>query len=248
MATFTRVQHNFMPTTSTTGTSATATTSSGVTTGNLLVVTVAVGTNVGTVTPPSGWAQAGPTESVTSELQLQMYYLVVSTGGGTSFAFSWSGSHSFGWTIDEWNSSTGWAASPVDSSAGGVHTSQSTAVSCGSPAATVDASELWYGVLAWASSGQTLSGVTSGWTTGDSAIFTSNNTQTAYYQQATATGTPSLAATLSASEYNAGVVATFIPGTGTSPRRIVDMSARKPLLAAGAKGPAAGAFARLGDR
>jgi hypothetical protein len=216
VATLTRVQHNSMATTSTTAASLTATLGSGVTSGNLLVATIIVGTNVGTITPPSSWAQAGPTETVTGSLQAQIFYLVVGTGGATSFAFSWSGSHSFGWTIDEWSSSTGWQASPVDSSAGAVHTSASTAVNCGSPATTTQASELWYGVLSWANSGQSLSGITSGWTTGDTATFTGQNTQTGFYQAATTTGTPSLAATISASTVNAGVVATFMPVAGTT--------------------------------
>jgi hypothetical protein len=234
VAIFTRVQHNFMATTSTSATGATATLGTGVTAGNLLVATIVVGTNV-TITPPSGWAQAGPTETVTSELQTQIYYLTVSSGGATSWAWSWGATaHSFGWTIDEWNSSTGWNASPVDSSAGAAETSQVTAVNCGSPAATTQASELWYGVLSWANSGQTLSGITASWTTGDSAVFTSNNTQTGFYQTVSATGTPSLAATISASEYNAGVVATFMPAAGTSTPVFP-----RPLIPPGRLSPAA---------
>lgn len=210
----TRVQHNSMTTTGTTGSSFSATLGSGVTAGNLLVATVTLGTNL-TVTPPAGWTQAGPTEVVAGSLQQQLWYLVVASGGATSWTWSWTGSHSFGWTIDEWNSSTGWPASPVDSSAGAVHSTASTAVNCGSPAATAQASELWYGVLSWANSGQTLSGVTAGWTTGDSAVFTGQNTSTGFYQAAAATGTPSLAATISASTVNAGVVATFTPAAGS---------------------------------
>jgi len=217
MPTLTRVQHNYMPTRGTTATSLTATLSSGVTSGNLLVATITVGTNVGTVTPPSGWQQAGPTESVTSYLQQQIWYLVVGTGGATSFVFSWSGSHSFGWTIDEWNSSTGWLASPVDITSGNVHSTPATGVDCGSPGSTSQAVELWYGVLSWANSGQSLSGVTSGWTTGDTAIFTSNNTNTSFYQITSSSGVPSLAATISSSQPNAGVVATFQPAGGSVP-------------------------------
>jgi hypothetical protein len=215
VATLTRVQHN-TANGSTTAASLTATLGTGVTSGNLLVATIIVGTNVGTVTPPSGWAQAGPTETVTGSLQAQIYYLVVGTGGATSFVFSWTGSHSFGWTIDEWNSSSGWQVSPVDSSAGATHTTASTAVNCGSPSATTQASELWLGVLSWANSGQTLSGVTSGWTTGDTSTFSGQNTQTSFFQIATSTGTPTLAATISASTVNGGVVATFMPVAGTT--------------------------------
>jgi hypothetical protein len=243
MATFTRVQHNSMTTTGVTAAGFAATLGSGVASGNLLVASVVIGTNL-TVTPPSGWLQAGPTEAVTSSLMAQLYYLIPSSGGATSFSWSWTGSHSFGWTIDEWNSSTGWLPSPSDSSAGAVHSTANAAVNCGSPAATAQASELWCGVLAWANSGQTLSSITAGWTTGDSAIFTANNTQTSFFKQATTTGTPTLAATISASEINAGVVATFIPGTGVTPRRIVDMAARRPLTVPTRRSARVGAFAR----
>lgn len=214
MATLTRVQHNSMTTTSTTAASLTATLGTGVTSGNLLVATIVLGTTI-TVTPPAGWTQAGPTEA-TSGAQAQIYYLIVSSGGATTWTWTWTGTHSFGWTVEEWNSSSGWQVSPVDSSAGAVHTSASTAVSCGTPSATTQASELWLGVLSWANSGQTLSGVTGGWTTGDTATFTSQNTQTSFFQNATTTGTPSLAATISASTINAGVVATFMPVAGTT--------------------------------
>jgi hypothetical protein len=212
MATFIRVQHNFMTTTNTAAASFAATLGSGVTAGNLLVATVTIGTNL-TLTAPSGWAVAGPVETVSGSLQTQIYYLIDNAGGDTSWTWSWTGSHSFGWTIDEWNSSTGWHVSPVDSSAGAASSGGSTAVNCGSPAATTQASELWYGVLSWANNGQTLSGITPGtWTTGDTAIFSSNNnTNTSFYQTVSTTGTPSLAATISASEINAGVVATFMP-------------------------------------
>jgi hypothetical protein len=213
--TIARVQHNSMTTTGTAGSSFAATLGSGVTAGNLLVATVTLGTNL-TVTPPAGWTQAGPTETVSGSLQQQVWYLVVASGGATSWTWSWTGSHSFGWTVDEWNSPTGWPASPVDSSAGAVHSTASTAVNCGTPAATAHALELWYGVLSWADSGQTLSGITGGWTTGDTAVFTGNNTSTGFYQVAAATGTPSLAATISASRVNAGVVATFTPAAGTT--------------------------------
>lgn len=213
MATLTRVQHNSTNPV-TTAASLTATLGSGVTSGNLLVATITVGSNVGTVTPPASWAQAGPAETNGTSLQTQIFYLVAGAGGATSFVFSWTGTHSFGWTIDEWNSSTGWQPSPVDSSAGATATSAS--VSCGFPAATAQASELWYGVLSWAGSGQTLSGITGGWTTGDTSAFSGNNTNTGFYQIAAAAGTPALAATISASEINAGVVATFIPAPVTA--------------------------------
>lgn len=207
-ATLTRVQHNSANPGST-ATSLTATLGSGVTSGNLLVATIVVGTNVGTVTPPAGWVQAGPTETVTSFNQTQIFYLIVGTGGATSFVFSWTGSHSFGWTIEEWNSSTGWPASPVDVTSGTTNTG--TTVGCGSPATTAQASELWVGVLSWANSGLTLSGITSGWTQGDTSTFSGNNTQTAFYQTRSGTGTPTLNATISGggTSGNAGVVATF---------------------------------------
>jgi hypothetical protein len=206
-----------MTTTSTTATNFNTTLGAGDTVGNLLVVTIVLGTNGLTLTAPSGWVQAGSSEVVSGSLDTRIYYLVVSSGSVTSFNWSFGATaHSFGWTIDEWNSSSGWQASPVDSTAGAVHTSPSTAVNCGTPSATTQASELWLGVLSWANSGQTLSGVTGGWSTGDTATFTGQNTQTAFFQIATTTGTPSLAATISASTVNAGVVATFMPVAGTT--------------------------------
>jgi hypothetical protein len=208
--TLSQVQHKSMTTTATTATNFNTAFTAGDTVGNLLVATIVLGTNGLTLTPPAGWAQAGPSEVVTGSLDTRIYFLVVATGGVSTFNWSFGATaHSFGWTIDEWNSTTGWLASPVDSSAGAVHTTAATAIGAGTPAATVQASELWYGVLAWANSGQTLTGVTAGWTTGDSAIFTANNTNTAFFQNRTTTGTPTLAATLSAAETNAGVVATF---------------------------------------
>lgn len=246
MATLTRVQHNHMATTATTAASMTATLGTGVTAGNLLVATITLGTNGLTVTPPAGWTQAGPTESVAGTLDQRIYYLVVGTGGATSFTWSWSGSHSFGWTIEEWSSSSGWPASPVDVTSGGVHASASTAVNCGSPAATAQASELWIGVLSWGDSGETLSGVTAGWTTGDSAIFTANNTSTAFYKNATSTGTPSLAATLSAAVANAGVVATFKPNSGTTHSGTASLAGVGQMTATGTGGLHEGAASMTG--
>jgi hypothetical protein len=188
----------------------------GLTTGDLVVAEITTRGGSTTVTPPSGWAQAGPAPSYPGTIDTQLYYTVVSSGqaGQTSWNFSLSSSQAWAYTVREWNSSTGWNSSPLDASASAVSgngsgSGQSTTVSTGNTGTTAQASELWVGALGWDSQGQSESGLTSGWTQGAFGSAGGTISDREAYEVATTTGTAHVQETLSAAEYSTGVVATF---------------------------------------
>jgi hypothetical protein len=197
------------------GTSFTVSATSGVTAGDLLVVTDSFGNNVA-VTPPSGWTQAGPTEDIAGNAQAQIFYTEVTptTAGQTSWMFALASTHSISWTFREWSSPSGWASSPVDATSGA--TGDSSTVGAGSPGSTEQASELWVADFAYASGpvGETLA---SGWTSGGEAYDASNNTGREAYKIASTTGAPSATLNLASALDWAGVVATFKTGSTGSP-------------------------------
>lgn len=202
--------------------SLTVTLPSGITAGNLVVACLSVGNSGVTITPPSGFTQAGPTESLPGALQAQIFCLVTGSGqaGTTSFAFALSSAHSVAVTIREWNADTGWAASPADATSGAT-ASSSTTIDAGTTLGTAQASELAVAALAWNSGGETESGLTGGWTSGQLGRSTTNNSVREAYSTLTSVGTPHAQETLSVAWSTAGVIATFgsaIPVTPTATR------------------------------
>jgi cellulose 1,4-beta-cellobiosidase len=145
-----------------------------------------------------------------------MYYTVAGSGqaGQTSWNFGLSSSQAWAYTVREWNSSTGWNSSPVETSASAVSgngNGQSTTLSTGTTSTTTQFPELWVGALGWDSQGQSESGLTWGWTQGalGSAGGTISNREA--YGVANGIGGAYVNETLSAAEYSTGVVATFEP-------------------------------------
>ncbi len=216
--TITRVQGNAVASSGAV-TSQAGTLSTGVAQGNLLVAAVTTGAIGNAVTPPSGWAQAvfnQPSSPANDESGL--WYLVVDAGhaGGTSWTFSFGSSHNVYIIIEEWSSSTGWSASPVDQTAVGNTAgtaTTSTTPTTGTTSTTTQASELWVATLAYSGGVQTESSITSGWTKDLETHDGSNNhTATMLYQIASSTGTASCSYTVGTPEHWAGAVATFKPG------------------------------------
>lgn len=199
-------------------TSQAVTLSSGITQGNLAVASVACGSNVTTITGPSGWTQAVINQPAGSNatIETSIWSMVVPAGhaGETSWTWNFSASHSVYICIEEWNSTTGWMASPVDQTVQGDTSGSpttSTTPSSGTTSTTLEATELWIASIAYKGSAQSESSITSGWTKDLEATLASNNTMTMLYQVASSTGTAGCQYTIGTAQYWAGCVATFKP-------------------------------------
>jgi hypothetical protein len=217
--TITRVQGNSVNSSGSVSSQA-VTLPSGVTLGNLIVASVATGSNNTTFTGPSGWTQAviNQPAGASATIETSIWYLVVAAGqvGQTSFTWTLSASHSAYICISEWSSTTGWQASPVDvavvGDTAGSPTTATTIVS-GTTSATAQASELWIASLAYKGSAQSETSITSGWTKDLESTLASNNTMTMLYQVASATGAAACQYSIGSAQFWAGVVATFMPAS-----------------------------------
>jgi Glycosyl hydrolase family 12 len=184
----------------------------GVTLGNLVVVCITAHGSGLTVTPPSGWAQAGSGNSLSGTLQTQIFYLVVGSGqvGETSFAFVYSSSVTQAATIREWNSTTGWKASPVDKTTTNSAFGSGT-ISSGSSGTTTQGTELAVGALSWGNSGQAESALTAGYTSGNLADSSGSCSIREVYQVLSVPGAQAVQETVSGSQNTIGFLATFEP-------------------------------------
>ena len=161
--TYTLVQSNQVNNSSAVSSQA-ITLSSGIKLNNLVVACVEVGSNVTTVTAPSGWTQAVINQPAGSNATIQtaIWYLVVGSAqaGQTSWTFNLSAAHTVGITISEWNSSTGWLLpGPLDQVARGdivAVPATSAWVGSGTTPLTRHNDELWVASLAFKGSDQTL--------------------------------------------------------------------------------------------
>jgi hypothetical protein len=228
--TITRVQGH--ATVSAAATSLAGTLPSGVTQGNLLVATVSSGNNTVTFTGPSLWTQAtiNQPSGGSATLDTSIWWTVVSAGqaGATSWTWTLSSSHNPYICIEEWHSTTGWLASPVDVTANGDTgtPAQITTITSGTTATTAQASELWIASLMYNAGAQTESSITSGWTKDlEITDSTPNHTVTMLYNIASATGTASCSYTIGTAEYWCGCVATFKPVAVTTTTRTVPATA-----------------------
>jgi hypothetical protein len=196
------------------------TVSSGVTLGNLVVCEVLGNQTGATITPPSArWARAGPQESASNQLT-GIYWLVVGASDAGATSFTWTSSAACLWaiTIREWNSSTGWQASPVDQVIGTSTTTNSTTVATGTTPATTQAAELAVALLSWLDNSYTESGLSAGWTQGVKAGGgTLSPAVREAYQVLSATGTQACQETLSTAAQNTGVLVTFMPAAAAGP-------------------------------
>lgn len=205
-------------------TSQAITLSTGITQGNFVVATVATGNNATTFTGPSGWTQVVINQPAGSSatIETSIWYLVVSAGqaGQTSWTWTLSASHTAYICIEEWSSTSGWLASPLDQTAQGDTSgtpTTSTTIQSGATATTAQASELWIASLAYKNSAQSESSITSGWTKDLEATLANNNTMTMLYQVVSATGAASCQYSITTGQYWAGVVATFMTAAASTP-------------------------------
>ena len=166
-----RVQGNQANSPNSTSTSLAVTLSSGITQGNLVVAAVACGNNATTITGPSGWTQAiiNQPAGANALIETSIWYMVVPSGhaGETSWTWNFASAHSLFICIEEWSSTTGWMANPVDQTVQGDTSgspTQSTTPASGTTSATLEAVELWIGSIAYKGSAQSESSITSGWT------------------------------------------------------------------------------------
>jgi hypothetical protein len=187
---------------------------SSVTVGDLLVADVTTRGGSTTITPPSGWAQAGSLETYPGTIDTGIFYEVAS-GSQSSISFALSSSEAWAVTLREWDSSTGWQSAPLDVTAGD-STGNSATLDSGTTGTTAQGSELVVGALGWNSAGQSESGLTSGFTSGQLGSAGGTISLREAYQVTDATGTFDAQKTLSAAEWNASKIAAFLPAQ-TSP-------------------------------
>jgi hypothetical protein len=230
--TITRVQGHAV--TSAAATSLAGTLTTGVTSGNLLVAAVSCGSNTTTFTGPTGWTQAtiNQPSGVSDTQETSIWWAIVGSGGlsagSTSWTWTLSASHNPYICIEEWNSTTGWVASPVDKTANGETGTPATAttVVSGTTATTAQASELWVASLMYAGGAQTESSITSGWTKDLETTDGSNNhTVTMLYDVASSTGAAACQYTIGTAEFWCGCVTTFLPVVVTTSSRTIPTTA-----------------------
>lgn len=234
-------------------TSQAVTLGSGVTAGNLLVAAVTVGSNSTSITGPTGWTQAVINNPAggSALVDASIWWAIVGVGGvsagGTSWTWTFGASHTVYMCIEEWNSTTGWMASPVDQTAqgdtAGTPVTATTIVS-GTTSTTLEASELWIASLAYKGSAQTESSITAGWTKDLESTIASNTTMTMLYQIASSTGAAACQYTISSAQFWAGAVATFKPTIS----RIIPATAALQSLSNGRTIPATAALQSTNSR
>jgi hypothetical protein len=212
------VQSNQANSPNSTSTTQAVTLGSGITQGNLVVAAVACGNNATTITGPSGWTQAiiNQPAGASALIETSIWYMVVTGGhaGETSWTWTFASAHSLFVCIEEWSSTTGWMASPVDQTVQGDTAGSpttSTTPASGTTSTTLEAVELWIGSIAYKGSAQSETSITSGWTKDVESTLAAANTMTMLYQVAAATGTAGVQYTIGSGQFWAGVAATFKP-------------------------------------
>jgi len=194
----------------------------GVTQGNLLVLSIACGNNATTFTPPdASWTQAAFNQPAGSNatIETSIWYLVVDAthAGATFWTWTLSASHTVYIGIEEWNATNGWPASPLDKTALGDTAGtpvQATTITSGTTATTTQGEELWIASLAYKGSVQSESGITAGWTKDVEATLSGQNTMAMLSQVVSATGAAACQFTIGSAAYWAGCVATFKDSSG----------------------------------
>jgi hypothetical protein len=197
-------------------TTVTVTLPNGITEGNLVIATVTFGGNdETTITGPAGWSsdvinKPGGTNAITAAI----FSLLVDAGhaGQTSFQFTADTSHTWYVTITEWNSQTGWQATPLDQTAvGQTGTSAATVIVSGTTAATAQDNELQVANLAYKGSEQPESSITVNWNRDREVTLAANNTSTELFNKQNAAGTASCQYTIGSAQFWAGAIATYKP-------------------------------------
>lgn len=217
MATFTRVQSKGVSQGG--GASISATLTSGVTTGNLLVACLASDSQPQTWSvSPGTWSTAINFLDSTNGHQLGIFYILVTAGlsGTTSFTFSTTvSSNSLFVALAEWNSSTGWLDSPLDKTSSTAASASGTTVSTGTTATTSQASELAIACTTYPAAAVTESALTSGWTFGIEQSIGGDIVERELYASLTTAVAASASYTLASGKtQRSGCIATFMPSSG----------------------------------
>lgn len=218
-ATFTIVQHQATAANGT-ATSLAATLPSGVKLGNLLIATVDEGSNLGTISAPSGWSSAYNTLGAAQPVGSAIFYKLVdaSTAGQTSWTFTLSQAHSVTASVMEVNASNGWVSTTLDKAVSHDQTAtSSTALSTGTSAATTNTSDFVVANFAIHSGSQSYSGLTSGYTLLDTAVDGSSVASSDAWATTSATGTQHAAITASTAGYSVNGLAAFAAIGGAPP-------------------------------
>jgi hypothetical protein len=203
-------------------TSQVVTLGNGVGSGNLLIATISTGNNATSVTPPAGWSQAvfdQPGGSANCETGI--WWAIVGSGGvsaGTnSFTFTFSAAHNIYIDLSEWNSNTGWQASPIDQTAkGNTAGTSGTTLTSGTTATTSQAVEVLIASITYDGTPQTETGLTTGWLRDNEVTDGTNHTAAMFYNITSSTGAGQCSFSIGTAQYWDGVIATFKPNAASS--------------------------------
>lgn len=218
----TLVQSN-TTTSSSTVNSANATLSTAPTQGNLLIIWVGEGSNLGTITGPSGWSQVYNLLGGSQPIGSAMYYVKVDAtiATQTSWTVSISAKHTLALGIAEFHAPNGWQTTVLDQSA--THdgsTATSTTLNSGTTAATSQADELVVANLAFHSGVQTVSGLTTGYSQIFNVASSSGVDICGAWLETSATGAQNCQGTITTASYQISGIATFLPVAGGGPTNV----------------------------
>lgn len=229
--TATLVQSN-TATNSTTVTSMTVTLPAGVTEGNLLVLLVGQGSNLGVIGPPSGWSVAYNKLGDGQPIGGAIFYRLVdaATAGQTSWTVTLSTKHTMTLAVQEWSAPNGWVApDPLDQQTF-QYVGSSTALDTGTSPALTNAPDLVVANLSYHTALQSLSGITAGYT----------------LQSHVAAGTGVSLATLSRQETASGVTERCQATIGTATVQVSGLAAFSEAAPVGGGTTYDGAMAAVG--
>src|SRR5258708_32330386 len=188
----------------------------GVNLGNMLVVAIGGDHNDPSITPPDGsWTQAAFNQTAgTGNPEVAIYFLIVDAAhaGATTWTWTFSVARNIYICMEEWSSTTGWPANPVDKTALGDTVATpviATLIDSGTTATTTQGEELWVGALFYRGSAQVESSITAGWTKDLESTRSSQGTMTMLYQVMSSTGAADVNYTIPIAQFWAGCVVTF---------------------------------------
>lgn len=230
--TFTIVEHH-SDAASGTVTSLNATLPSGVTQGNLLLVSAGEGSNLAAITPPAGWSVAYNQTSGGQPVSSGIFYKYVdsATAGQSSWTFTLGSAHSLVLNTMEVNATYGWQSTLLDRVQSNDQTAtSSTALSTGTTAATTNTPDFVLANFSIHSGAQTWSGLSSGFTQVDDGVDGSGVDSMDAWSAPGSTGTQSAAVTASTSGYSLNGIAAFA-AVGGSANPVPSVSSFSPTSA-----------------
>jgi hypothetical protein len=218
---FTIVQHAAVAASGTV-TSQAITVPAGVQQGNLLVINAGEGSNLGTISPPSGWSTAYNVLGAQQPAGSAEFYKVVdsATAGQKSWTVTLSTAHSLTLSFMEINAAHGWQPTVLDQAKSNDQTgSSTTALSTGSTAVTTNSPDFVVANFAIHSGSQTWSALSSGYTQEDTAVDGTGVASMDAYAEPSASGAQSASVTASSAGFSVNGIAAFaaVGGSGGPP-------------------------------